>query len=82
MRNIVSSLKNSAKNFDKIARLEKKLIPGSLLSRCGFTKEKGLSCKIIMTDLLLLCLENKSLYQKARKEKEMRPQYFKSQIKL
>ena len=71
MRNIVSSLKNSAKNFDKIAQLGKKLIPGSLLSRCGFTKEKGLSCKTIMTDLLLLCFENKSLYQKAGKDKEM-----------
>lgn len=71
MRNIVSLLKKSAKNFDKIAQLGKKLIPASLLSKCGFTKEKGLSCKTIMTDMLLLSFENKSLYQKAGKDKEM-----------
>ena len=71
MYNIVSSLKKSAKNIDKIAQLGKKLIPASLLSKCGFTKEKGLSCKTIMTDMLLLAFENKSLYQKAGKDKEM-----------
>ena len=54
-----------------LKRKEKKLIPGSLLSRCGFTKEMGLSCKMVMTDLLLLCFENKNLYQKAGKDKEM-----------
>ena len=71
MKNIVSSLKKSAKNFDKIAQLAKKLIPSTLLSKCGFRKERGLPCKTILTDLLLLAFENKSLYQKAGKDKEM-----------
>ena len=71
MKDIVSSLKKSAKNFDKIAQLGKRLIPSSLLSKCGFKKEKGMSCKTILTDLLMLAFENKSLYQKAGKDKEM-----------
>ena len=71
MKNIVSSLKKSAKNFDKIAILAKRLIPSTLLSKCGFRKEKGLSCKIILIELLMLVFENKSLYQKAGKDKEM-----------
>jgi hypothetical protein len=71
MRNIVSLLKESAKNFDKIRELGRRLISSSQLSKCGFHKEKGLSCKTIMTDLLLLAFEKKSLYQKAGKDKEM-----------
>lgn len=71
MRNIVSLLKESSKNFDKICESGKRLISSSLLSKCGFRKEKGLPCKTIMTDLLLLAFENKSLYQKAGKDKEM-----------
>ena len=71
MKNIVSSLKKSAKNFDKIAQLAKRLISSRLLKKCGFTKEKGLSCSIILTELLMLAFENKSLYQKAGKDKEM-----------
>ena len=71
MKDIVSSLKKSAKNFDKIAQLGKRLIPSSLLSKCSFKKEKGMSCKTILTDLMMLAFENKSLYQKAGKDKEM-----------
>ena len=72
MKNIVSSLKKSAKNFDKIANLGKRLISSTVLKKCGFTKEKGLSSKTILTELLMLVFENKSLYQKAGKDKEMR----------
>lgn len=71
MCNIVSSLKKSAKYFDKITQLGKRLISTSVMTRCGFTKEKGLSCKKILSDLLMLSFENKSLYQKAGKDKEM-----------
>ena len=71
MRDIVSSLKESAKYFDKICGLANRLISSSLLKKGGFTKEKGLSSKKIMTDLLMLAFENKSLYQKAEKDKEM-----------
>ena len=72
MEDIVSSLKESAKNFDKIDRLGKRLIASSVLSKCGFKKEKGMSCKNIFMDLLMLAFENKSLYQKAGKDKEMK----------
>ena len=71
MKNIVSSLKKSAKAFDKIAQLGKKLIPSTVLSKCGFRKTKGVPCKTILTDLLMLAFEKKSLYQKAGKDKEM-----------
>ena len=71
MKDIVSSLKKSAKDFDKIARLGKRLIPTTIMSKCGFKKEKGVPCKTILTDLLMLAFENKSLYQKAGKDKEM-----------
>lgn len=71
MKDIVSLLKNSANNFDKIAQLGKKLISSSVLSKCGFRKEKGISSKDILTELLMLAFENKSLYQKAGKDKEM-----------
>ena len=71
MKDIVSSLKKSAKDFDKIAQLAKKLIPSTVLTKCGIRKEKGVPCKIILTDLLMLAFEKKSLYQKAGKDKEM-----------
>lgn len=71
MKDIVTLLKKSAKNFDKIAQLGKKLISSAVLSKCGFRKEKGITCKAILTDLLMLTFENKSLYQKAGKDKEM-----------
>ena len=71
MKDIVTSLKESAKNFDKIDRLGKRLIASSVLSKCGFKKEKGMSYKNIFMDLLMLAFENKSLYQKAGKDKEM-----------
>ena len=71
MKDIVSSLKKSSKYFDKIAQLGKRLISTTTLSKCGFRKERGMPCKTIITDLLMLAFEKKSLYQKAGRDKEM-----------
>ena len=71
MKDIVSLLKKSAKNFDKISQTGKRLIPSTLMKKCGFKKEKGLPSKTILTDLLMLAFEKKGLYQKAGKDKEM-----------
>lgn len=71
MRNIVSSLKKSVNNISKFEQLRKKLIPTTILTKCGFEKKKGISCSKILTELLLLSFEKKSLYQKAEKEKKM-----------
>ena len=38
MKDIVSSLKESAKNYDKIAQLGKRMIPSTLLTKCSFRK--------------------------------------------
>lgn len=67
MKDTVSLLKKGAKDFEEIFQLAKKLIPSTAMSKCGFWKEKGLPCKTILPD----AFENKSLYQKAGKDKEM-----------
>ena len=40
MKDIVSLLKKSAKNFDKISQTGKRLIPSTLMKKCGF-KDTG-----------------------------------------
>ena len=70
MRNIVSSLKKSSNKIDEFSQIVKKLIPTASLKKCGFRKQKGIPCKKLLTDLLLLSFEQKSLYQKAEKDKE------------
>lgn len=71
MKNIVSPLKKRANNIGNFTKLVRKLVPSSLMKDCGFRKKRGLSCLKILTELLLLVFENKSMYQKARKEKNM-----------
>ena len=71
MTNIVSSLKKKANNINNFNQLVNKLIPVSLMKKCGFKKKRGFSCSQILSELLLLIFENKSMYQKAGKDKEM-----------
>ena len=56
MKDIVSLLKKSANNFDKMAQLGKKLISSAILSKCGFRTERGILCKVMLTDLLKLAI--------------------------
>ena len=71
MRNIVSSLKKNVNNINNFNQLVCKLIPTTLMKKCGFKKKRGLSCTRMLSELLLLVFENKSMYQKAGKDKEM-----------
>ena len=71
MKNIVSSLKKSVNNINNFNELVHLLIPKTLLMKCGFSKKRGLSSSKILAELLLLVFENKSMYQKAKKDKAM-----------
>ena len=71
MTNIVSSLKKSVNNINNFNQLVRMLIPITLLKKCGFNKRRGLACSKILAELLLLVFENKSMYQKAKKDKKM-----------
>ena len=71
MSNIVSSLKNNVNKVNNFYQLVYRLCPITLLKKCGFKKNRGLSCLKMLSELLILIFENKSMFQKAGKEKGM-----------
>ena len=71
MKNIVSSLKKKVNKVSNFNQLVHYLIPMTILRKCGFRKDRGLSCLKMLSELLILIFENKSMFQKAVKEKKM-----------
>ena len=71
MRNIVPSLKKNVNKINNFNQLIHHLIPATLMKKCGFKKNRGLSCIKMLSELLMLIFENKSMFQKAGREKNM-----------